>query len=154
MGRPSKYDPAFAGQAAKLCALGATDRDLGDFFEVSEQTINAWKITFPEFLESLKVGKDAADNRVEQSLYRRALGYSHDAVKILTVEGKVVQEPFVEHYPPDTTACIFWLKNRRKSEWRDRIEQEHSGPEGGPQKHEIIHRVMLDGDDGTDAPAV
>lgn len=123
MARPSKYKPEFCEQAAKLCRLGATDRELADFFEVREQTITNWKSEHPEFLASLKLAKEESDNRVEQSLYRRALGYSHDAVKILlTKDGDVYREEYVEHYPPDTTACIFWLKNRRPDQWRDKID--------------------------------
>lgn len=127
-GRPSKYKPEFVEQAAKLTALGATDRELADFFQVTDRTLNGWKIRHPEFFQSLKLGKEAADARVEQSLYNRARGYSHDAVKILmTKEGDVYREEYVEHYPPDTTACIFWLKNRKSAEWRDKQEVEHSG---------------------------
>jgi hypothetical protein len=123
MGRPSKYKPEFVLQAAKLCRLGATDRELADFFEVTESTLNLWKSEHPEFSESLKRGKAESDERVEQSLYRRALGYSHDAVKILmTKDGDVYREEYVEHYPPDTTACIFWLKNRRPDLWRDKFD--------------------------------
>lgn len=127
MARPSKYVPAFADQAAKLCKLGATDRDLADFFEVSESTLNLWKLTHAEFSESLKLGKEEADKRVEQSLYRRATGYSHDAVHIAQFQGNPVVVPYVEHHAPDTTACIFWLKNRKPAEWRDKVEQQHSG---------------------------
>lgn len=122
-GRPTKYKAEYAKQAAKLSELGATDREIADFFEVNEATVHRWKHTHPEFCESLKVGKEAADDRVEQALYRRALGYSHDAVKIINVNGVVAHEQYVEHYPPDTTAMIFWLKNRRKEVWRDK--QEH-----------------------------
>lgn len=124
MARPTKFKPEFVEQARKLAELGATDREVADFFEVEERTLNRWKNSHPEFCQSLKVGKDASDDRVEQSLYRRALGYSHDAEKIITVNGVVVREPYVEHYPPDTTAAIFWLKNRRKAEWRDKTEQD------------------------------
>jgi hypothetical protein len=138
MARPSKYESQFAEQAAKLCKLGATDRDLADFFEVCEATINNWKADYPEFLESLKLGKDSADQRVEQSLYRRALGYSHDAVKILQAGGEVINAPYVEHYPPDTTACIFWLKNRKPADWRDKVETEHSGSVE-------LRRLIIDG---------
>lgn len=126
-GHPSKYAPAFAAQAAKLCKLGATDRDLADFFSVNELTINRWKLKHEEFCKALKLAKEEADKRVEQSLYRRAMGYSHDAVKIFNNYGVELVVPYVEHYPPDTTACIFWLKNRKPAEWRDRVEQEHSG---------------------------
>lgn len=126
-GRPSKFKPEFVDQAKKLAELGATDREVGDFFGVDERTINRWKADHAEFCQSLKVGKHLADDRVEQALYRRALGYSHDAVKIaVNAQGEVTQVPFVEHFPPDTTAAIFWLKNRRKDDWRDKHEFEHS----------------------------
>jgi hypothetical protein len=120
MGRPTKFDPSFVQQAEKLAKLGATDREVADFFEIDEATVYRWKHSHPDFCEALKVGKETADARVEQSLYRRALGYSHDAVKIMTVDQQVHVEPYVEHYPPDTTAAIFWLKNRRPQEWRDK----------------------------------
>lgn len=132
MARPSSYKPEYAAQAKKLCLLGATDVEVADFFQVTERTVNRWKADYPEFCQSLKLGKDEADDRVEKSLYRRALGYSHEAVKILTVGGEVKHEPYTEHYPPDTVACIFWLKNRRKEDWRDKIDHEHAGKNGGP----------------------
>jgi hypothetical protein len=132
-GRPSKFKPAFVEQARKLAELGATDREIAGFFEVAESTLNLWKQEHPEFSESLKVGKDKADDRVEQALYRRALGYSHDAVKIhVAGDGAITQVPFVERYAPDTTAAIFWLKNRRKEDWRDVSRQEQTGADGGP----------------------
>lgn len=121
------YKPQFAEQAAKLCALGATDREIADFFKVTERTFNNWKGEYPELFHSLKLAKEAADKRVEQSLYRRALGYSHDAVHVSNFQGDVTLTPIVEHYPPDTTACIFWLKNRRPDEWRDVKAVEHGG---------------------------
>lgn len=129
VGRPTLFKEEFVEQARKLAALGATDREAAEFFEVNEATIHRWKHTHPEFCESLKVGKETADARVEQSLYRRALGYSHDAVKIMMADGVPIVEPFVEHYPPDTTAAIFWLKNRKPAEWRDKTVVEHDVPE-------------------------
>ena len=134
MARPSAFHPEYVEQARKLTELGATDRDVAAFFEVTEQTINNWKLRHPEFFESLKVGKDAADERVVQSLYRKATGYSHDAVKIFMPSGaeEPVYAPFVEHHAPDTTAMIFWLKNRRGAEWRDKQDFEHTGKDGGP----------------------
>lgn len=50
IGRPSAYKPEYAEQARKLCLLGHTDAELASFFEVSEQTINAWKHAHPDFL--------------------------------------------------------------------------------------------------------
>ncbi len=54
MARPTKYQEAYAEQARKLCLLGYTDAELADFFEVSESTINKWKLDYPEFSESIK----------------------------------------------------------------------------------------------------
>jgi transposase-like protein len=125
MARPSKYKPEFAAQAAKLCLLGATDAQLADFFEVSVSTINLWKVQHSEFSESIKVPKEQADERVEQSLFRRALGYEHDEVDIKVVDKEIVITPIRKYYPPDTSAMIFWLKNR--AGWRDKVEQEHTG---------------------------
>ena len=125
-GRPTAFKPEYVEQAKKLAELGATDRELAEFFYVSESTLYLWKHTQPEFSEALKLGKEASDARVVQSLYRRAIGYSHDAVKIMTVDGSVQEVPYVEHYPPDTTAGIFWLKNRDPERWRDKRELEVS----------------------------
>lgn len=138
VGRPSSYDPEFVEQARKLAKLGATDAEIAEFFEVAPSTIYAWKIAHPEFSEALKRGKEVADALVEQSLFRRATGYSHDAVKIISVavgnnEGSRIETiPYVEHHAPDTTAAIFWLKNRKPQEWRDKIQQEHTGADGAP----------------------
>jgi hypothetical protein len=140
MGRPSKFKPEYVDQGRKLAALGATDREIAEFFEVDEATLYRWKQHREDFCEALKVGKDAADDRVEQSLYRRALGYTHDDVHFSAYEGKVTETAYVKHYPPDTTAAIFWLKNRRRLDWRER--QEISGPAGGPI--EIEERRVLD----------
>lgn len=142
MARPSKFKVEFTAQAEKLANLGATDREVAEFFEVDERTLHRWKHDHPEFCQSLKVGKEAADQRVEQSLYRRALGYSHDAVKIaVNADGKVTEVPFVEHYAPDTTAAIFWLKNRDPDRWRDVSRQERTGADGGPI--ETVSRIEL-----------
>lgn len=126
-GMKSTYKPEYAEQARKLCLLGATDKELADFFDVAESTINKWKTDYPEFSESIKSGKDIADGDVADRLYRRAMGYSHKAVKIFNDQGVPLEVEYTEHYPPDTTACIFWLKNRQKGKWRDKQEVEQSG---------------------------
>lgn len=137
-GRPTKYKSDFAAQAQKLCRLGATDIELADFFEVDRATIYRWIGLHAEFCDALKSGKEAADERVERSLYHKAVGYTHDAVKIFMPAGaaKPVYAPYREHVPPDTTAGIFWLKNRRGKDWRDKVE--HAGEGGGPLRIEIV----------------
>jgi hypothetical protein len=125
VGRPSAYKKEFAVQARKLTLLGATDMELADFFGVVLSTINLWKIKHPEFSESVKVGKDAADERVISSLFHRAIGFSHPEVDIRMYEGQIIKTDIVKQYPPDTTAAIFWLKNRRKDEFRDKVDVNH-----------------------------
>lgn len=133
-GRPSSYKKEYAKQVEKLAKLGATDQDIADFFEVSRQTIENWKAQHEEFFYTLKAGKEEADARVERSLYQRAVGYEQDAVKIFMPKDAVdpVYAPYRERIAPDTTACIFWLKNRKKEEWRDKVDHEVGGKDGGP----------------------
>lgn len=128
-GRPTEYRLEYCEKAHALAHQGATDREIAEALGINEATLYRWRHAHPEFRESLKLGKDAADERVENSLYRRAVGYSFDAIKINQYEGKAVITPYVEHVPPDIGAIQFWLKNRRKEEWRDRTEQsiQHGG---------------------------
>lgn len=130
-GRPSKYNPDFVRQGRRLCLLGANDADIAAFFEIDVATLYRWKLAHDEFREALKLSKAEADEAVESSLYRRALGYSQDATKIFQYEGVPVVVPYVENVAPDTTAMIFWLKNRQPDKWRnERIEL--TGKDGGP----------------------
>lgn len=118
-GRPTKYKPEYAEQAYNYCLLGADDKRLAVLFDTTETTINTWKKKHPEFLKSIKKGKDIADAEVTKSLYQRATGYSHPEDKIFNNAGKEMIVKTEKHYPPDPVACIFWLKNRQKENWRD-----------------------------------
>ena len=125
--RPSLFKPEYVEWAEKFARLGATDKDLASVFEVSLSTIEAWKRDKVEFLNALKRGKMIADANVAAKLYHRAMGYSHKAVKISSSpDGKEHITEYMERYPPDTTAAIFWLKNRRPDLWRDKVHQEIS----------------------------
>jgi hypothetical protein len=121
-GRPTSFKPEMITQARFLAERGCTDAELSEFFGVTQTTINNWKLKHPEFFETLKAGKEASDTRVERSLFERATGYSHPDVHISTYMGETIVTPIVKHYPPDTTAMIFWLKNRRPAEWRDKVD--------------------------------
>lgn len=127
MGRPSLFDPAMVEQARKLTVLGATDIEVADFFSVDVATVYRWKHSHPDFCEALKLGKEAADERVKRALYAKATGYSIDTVKIFMHEGEPVVVPYREHFPPSDTAGIFWLKNRQPDEWRDKRETDGTG---------------------------
>lgn len=122
MARPTEYKPAYAEGARKLALLGATDAEIADFYDVDVRTIYRWKNTHDEFCQALKAGKDQADDRVERSLYHKAVGYEQKAVKIFMPAGadEPVYAEYIEKLAPDTTAAIFWLKNRRGQDWRDK----------------------------------
>lgn len=137
-GRPSSYKPEFAAMAKKACEAGFTDQELADLLGVSVRTINGWKVEHKDFLASLKVGKAVADERVERSLFARAMGYEHDEVDIRVVGGELVTTPIRKYYPPDTAAAIFWLKNRKGADWRDKVENELTGAGGGPIQSETV----------------
>lgn len=115
-GRPTRYRKEYAEQARKLCLLGYTDKELADFFQVQESTINNWKKAHPEFLESLKDGKDIVDSDIVKSLYNRAKGMKVQEEKM--VDGEVIS--LEKEIPPDPTSMIFWLKNRQPAKFRDK----------------------------------
>lgn len=126
-GRPSKKSGLDLRQVEKLAKMGWDDQQMADFFEVDVRTWYRWKVTDDKFCQALKSWKDEADQRVVRSLFERACGYSHPEDKIMQYEGQPVVVPTVKHYAPDTTACIFWLKNRDPEKWRDKVEHDHSG---------------------------
>lgn len=126
-GRPSLYKPEYDEQARKLCLLGATDPELADFFGVNIDTIYEWKKVHGTFSDAIKRGKIQADSNVADRLYQRAMGYEHPEVDIRVINQEIIQTPITKVYAPDPTAAIFWLKNRQRTKWRDRIETEHSG---------------------------
>ncbi|HPJ97016.1 MAG TPA: hypothetical protein PK022_06870 [Syntrophales bacterium] len=109
-----------------LYSIGLIDAQVCKVLEITEQTLSLYKKD-DKLFAAIKRGKQVADDRVERALYERATGYSHPDTDIRVVDGKIVTTEIIKHYPPDTTACIFWLKNRRRAEWRDKQEVEHSG---------------------------
>lgn len=113
-GRPAK-PPADSEKIEAIASLGLIDSEIAVILGISERTLNYWKKD-PEFLQSIKRGKTKADAKVTQSLYRSATGYEYT--------DKNGQKVYV---PPNITAIIFWLKNRRPDLWRDKQQQEHSG---------------------------
>jgi len=131
-GRPTKKNDAILKAILDLAAKGRTDKEIAKLTGITETTLNLWKKQDIGFSVSIKEAKELADDLVEASLFQRALGYTHPAVKIMQSEGVVIKEEYVEHYPPDTQAARFWLMNRRPKEWRERQTIEHTGADGKP----------------------
>ncbi|RNC66457.1 helix-turn-helix domain-containing protein [Proteiniphilum sp. X52] len=145
-GRPTKYKTEYDKLAYKFCLLGATDADLATFFEVTETTINNWKIEHPLFFESIKKGREIADANVATRLYKRATGYTCKTTKFATYEGQITDEKeYEEHYPPDTTAAIFWLKNRQPHKWRDKREYSREDSGDISDETESVTKMILPG---------
>lgn len=119
-GRKSKYGSIDLHQVKIAGELGLTDIEISKLLGVSEKTLNIYKKEHPEFLQSLKEGKELADEVVVRSLFKRASGYSHPDVNISNYQGNVTITPILKHYPPDPTSMIFWLKNRQPDKWKDK----------------------------------
>ena len=152
-GRPTTYDPRYVEEARKLCALGAVDAEIAEFFGVHISTLYRWKNIYPEFCDAIKIGGSPADDRVERSLYQQAAGYfvtEQEVVKIRTAKDvEEVRVVDVQRFvPPTPLSTIFWLRNRRKDTWRDVRQIEASGPGGGPLQSE--HKVTFQIVDGRD----
>jgi hypothetical protein len=124
----SKYKKEYNDLAYKYCLLGADDKRLAENFDVTETTINNWKIQFPLFFESIKNGKDVADAEIANSLYQTAKGYERDEEEVKVVSmgngagSEAVKIPIKKYYPPVPVSGFFWLKNRQSKNWRDKVE--------------------------------
>lgn len=109
---------------------GLTEAQIAEKMEVSLNSIWQWKKKSEEFSNALKNGKDVVDRKVENSLLKRALGYEYEETTKEVFEipsgtnGEKQKRTHIKtttkFVPPDVTAQIFWLKNRKPAEWRDK----------------------------------
>ena len=113
---------------------GLIDEQIAENIGINTSTLYEWKKRYPEISESLKKGKEVVDIQVENALLRRALGYEYTEVTQEVCEnaetGEMelhVTKKVTKEVIPDTTAQIFWLKNRRPDKWRDKQDMELSG---------------------------
>lgn len=119
--RPSKFNESLALRIMELAKSGSTDDQIAAALGISTRTFAYWKTRYDGLADGLKDAKFVADELVEASLFSRATGYSHPAIKFFwdAKKGDIKSQPYIERHPPDTTACIFWLKNRQPQNWRD-----------------------------------
>lgn len=136
-GRPSALTDKIMEQAYKLALLGLTDKAMADIWGVCEATITNWKSECPEFLASLKKGKEEADQKIAEALYHRAKGYKRKETKVFCQNGEIITHEYEEQMPPDTTAAIFWLKNRQSKQWRDKQEVDNTHTLNGEAKVQL-----------------
>jgi transposase-like protein len=119
-------------QIAAWSTKGMTQAEIAKTIGVADSTFKGWIGKYPEIKDAYREGAEQTDDKVEQALLRRALGYDHPVektmVELLPDGGRRQKvEKTTTHIPPDPTSMIFWLKNRRASEWRDRREMELAG---------------------------
>lgn len=131
LGRPSKFNQRLSELVCQLYEEGMTDQQVSDILHIGKTTLYYWRKANPDFLKSTRESKEIADQIVEASLFQRAIGYTHDEVKHASYEGRFTDEVTVKkHYPPDTKAIEFWLKNRKPDKWRDKQEIDLSNSDG------------------------
>ena len=116
--RPFKSDQLNLEKVAVIASMGLTDEEIAIILDISPRTLNYWKKTNPGFLQSLNRGQLKADFQITQSLYQKAKN-------------------------GDTTAQIFWLKNRRPDLWREKSQLEFSGQVGAPDNKLIVEVVHV-----------
>lgn len=131
MARPKKWDEL--DMPNKLILVegwardGLTDEQIAHNLGISTTTLYEWKKDYTEFADSLKKGKEVVDRLVENALLKRALGYTYEEVSEEETADGFKRRVTVKEVQPDTTAQIFWLKNRKPGDWRDKQSIEHSG---------------------------
>ena len=104
---------------------GLTDEQIAQSIRISRETLYAWKKKYPDISYALKRGKEIVDRQVENALLRRALGYEYEEVKEKFEYGEITERTVTKkEVVPDTTAQIFWLKNRKPDKWRDKPDYE------------------------------
>ena len=106
---------------------GLTDEQIAKNLGISKTTFYKYKKEHSELSELLKKGKEVIDIQVENALLKKALGYTYDEETTKNSDGNIEIKIVSKHVPGDTTAQIFWLKNRRPDKWRDKNVVEHEG---------------------------
>ncbi|MFS0904140.1 hypothetical protein AB3N02_13885 [Priestia aryabhattai] len=113
---------------------GLIDEQIAGNMGISTSTFYEWKNKYSEFSDTLKKGKEVIDRQVESALLKRAMGYAFEEIteesiyneKKQQYEMKVTKR-VTKQLAPDTTAQIFWLKNRKPAEWRDKQDINMTG---------------------------
>lgn len=107
---------------------GLTEEQISRNMGIRRSTLFEWKKKYPDISDALKNNKAVADIEVENALHKRAVGYdTTEKITYTDAKGNKTVKTVQKHIPGDVTAQIFWLKNRMKKDWRDKVEVEHTG---------------------------
>jgi transposase len=134
MGRPSKYESEVKPRLLEIEAWardGLTLDQIAHNLGIALSTLCEYKNQYTELAEALKRGKEVVDIEVENALFKAATGYYYEEETVTNSGRKVTVRKYEK---PNTTAMIFWLKNRKREAWRDKQDVEHTGENGGPMQ--------------------
>jgi len=138
-GPKPRYTPETAKLAGWMARSGLINSQIAGELKINEATLYRWQKKYPELKKALQQNKTIVDAQVEDSLLKRAMGYEYDETHVESgAAGKTTKiKKIRKHVVADTTAAIFWLKNRQPERWRDKIEMELGG--------KVTHDVDLTG---------
>lgn len=127
---------------------GLTDEQIAKNIGINRTTLYDWKKKETNIADALKKGKEVIDFEVENALLKRALGYEYEEE---TYENGILTKKVKKHVAPDTTAQIFWLKNRKPNNWKDRVEtdEDKEAVANASQVIAKIRKVAQEYTDGT-----
>lgn len=129
---PKNYRDWMPERAKELCAEGATQKEVAEYFGIAKSTLQQWSHRIPELKNALKLGNDLAMDRLERTAYEMATGYTlmtKQIIKLKDERGReMIEEREVEVMIPPNSDMLKWLlKNRRPDDWKDKTETVHSG---------------------------
>jgi len=137
-GQPTKYKAEYAAVARKVTEIGGTLNELAEALSVSVATVKNWGQKYPDFLASIKEGRELQDAWVEKALLSRAKGMKIRETQIgINADGSEWSRETIKEIPPDTAAAFIWLKNRQPKDWRDK--KEITGEDGEPITIKIVN---------------
>lgn len=140
----SRCNPKTLATIQRLAAHGFLAHEIADIIGIGRATMGRWKANIPEVTAALAIGHEAANSRVELSIYQMALGYDRDEEEIKVINGEVVRVPVRKYYPPSPAAAAMWA--RYKMSWGEDIAPapatEAITDDTKPEVRQVARQVM------------
>lgn len=120
----TKYKECYNDRAYKLAKIGATNALIAKKLKVNISTLFNWTKTHPGLKDSIICGRTEFESEVERALMKRAVGFTFNETKtIYNKDDDVITKHVTsKYYPPETSAAVFWLKNKFPDRWKERVE--------------------------------